>query len=364
MIRKAFVVGVSALCLVSCAHKATIDMTVDGIGEEKLALYRLDVSSSQLLDSVKTDAGGRFKYALNVEEGQPEFVYVYRGDAILASLLLEKGQKAVVKADTLGHYSVIGSEGSAKLAEVQADYNAFYQQISSQEDLSKAVKAYIDYYHGRVSYVMRNCKSLTVIPVFYQQLSPGVPIFSQPTDAVLFRRVCDSLKTVYPDSRFVKALEVETKARENQLGLNLALSQAQSVGFPELSLPGINGEKVSLSGVKAKAILLHFWTDTQDVQKLFNTEILLPLYKQYHKKGFEIYSVCLSNDKALWASVVRNQKLPWINVCDVSGAASAAASLYNVTTLPYSILITDGEIKSASINGEADLKAQLDKVLK
>lgn len=362
--KKLLAVGVAVLSLVSCARKTTIDFTAGGACKEKLAIYKLGVSSGELLDSVNTDASGHFRYSLSVEKNQPEFIYVYRGNTILSALLLEQGQRVVVNADTLGHYTVQGSDGSVLLSGVEADYNAFLQKMNSSQDPSERVRIYLDYYRSRVRYVMNNCKSLTVVPVFYQQLYQGASIFSQPTDAVLFRKVCDSLKTVYPESKFVKALEVETKNRENALALSVSLSQAQSVGFPELKMSDINGETASLTGVKAKAILLHFWSDGDDSQKLFNTEVLMPLYKKYHNRGFEIYSVCVSTDKALWASVVRNQKLPWINVCDALGVASPAISLYNVSSLPYSILITDGEVSSADIKGEDSLRATLDKVLK
>jgi hypothetical protein len=362
--KKVFYVGILALCLSSCVQKASIDMTVDGAPSEKLAVYKLNVSSGELLDSVSTDAAGHFRYSVKVEENQPEFIYVYRGNTILSTLLLEKGEKAVVKADTLGNFSVEGSQGSVELASVTADYNAFLKQMSSLQDPRDGVKIYLDYYRSRTSYVINHCKSLSVIPVLFQPLYADTPVFSQPTDAILFRKVCDSLKTVYPESRYVKALEQETKTRENQLSLNLSLSQAQSVGFPELQLPDINGEKVSLSGVKAKAILVHFWSDQQDAQKLLNTEVLLPLYREYHRRGFEIYSVCVSTDKALWASVVRNQNLPWINVCDGLGTGSTAVALYNVQSLPYSLLIADDEISAADIDGAKSLRSELDKILK
>ncbi|HCY72876.1 MAG TPA: hypothetical protein DHU75_01715 [Rikenellaceae bacterium] len=355
--------ALAVLCAVSCGNKTSIDMTVEGAPSTALAVYKLNASSSELLDSVKTDSHGRFRYNVKVEKGQPEFVYIYDGDTRLASLLLESGQKVVVDADTTGKYSVSGSEGSSELCEVEKDYNAFLHNMMACEDDRSAVSTYLAYYRSRVKYVMSHSKSLSVIPVFYQVLSPGVPVFSQPTDAVLFRSVCDSLKTVYPDSRFVRALDVDAKNRERQLGLSVTLSQAQEVGFPELNMPDVNAKKVSLAGIKSKAILVHFWSDGDNEQVLFNTDVLKPLYEKYHSRGLEIYSVCLSMDKALWASIVKNQKLPWVNVCDGKGVTSPAVTLYNVTTLPYSVLIFDGEISSVAIKGERDLRARLDKIL-
>lgn len=351
------------LCLCSCTRKATIDMSVEALGEEKLALYKMDVSNSQLLDSVKTDKNGHFRYGIPVAKGQPEFVYVYRGDVRLASLLLDRPGKVEVKADTLGNYSVRGSESSEQLRLVEKDYADFISRMRACEDNREAVQTYINYYRNRLTYVLENSKSMVVVPVMYQTLSEGVPIFSQNTDAIVFRQVCDSLKTVYPESRFVRALEAEAKARERNLNMAQALSMAQEASFPELSLPDVNSQKVSLSGLDSKVILLHFWTNTDPEQSLFNTDVLKPLYEKYHKKGFEIYSVCVSTDKAAWASVVRNQGLDWINVCDGRGSASSALVFYNVKSLPYSLLICDGELETLDIQGEKQLRSLLDKLL-
>ena len=65
------------LCLCSCSRKAVVDMSVEALGEEKLALYKMDVANSQLLDTVKTDKNGHFRYSVRVEKGQPEFYYLY-----------------------------------------------------------------------------------------------------------------------------------------------------------------------------------------------------------------------------------------------------------------------------------------------
>lgn len=348
----------------SCSPKTSVSVHVADAAGEKLAVHKLGVGMSELMDSVTTDTKGCFEYKLDVTEGQPEFIYVFRGATRIAALILEKGDKAVVEADTLGNYSVSGSVQSEALCEVEKAYSEFMKNILSAEDSRTATKTYIDYYRSRVQYVLSNTKSLSSIQVLYQNVSPDFPVFDQPTDAITFRVVCDSLKTVYPESIYVKALERETKRRENSLGLMNTLRNAQVAGFPDLILPNTNSEPVSLAGVDAKAILVHFWVADDPEQKLFNVDTLLPLYQKYHKKGFEIYSVCLSTDKALWASVVRNQKLPWINVCDGYGAYSKAITLYNVREVPTTILIANGEISTADIKGADGLSKTLSKILK
>ena len=339
-------------------------MTVKDAPQARLAVHKLNVSTSELMDSVTTDNQGRFRYKLDVKKGDPEFIYVFKGDTRLASLLLEAGEKAVVEADTLGNYTVTGSKGSEELCAVEKDYAEFISAMQNAPDTPSFSKTYINYYRSRLTYVLSHSSSLSVIPVFYQTLAPGIPVFSQATDAITFRAVCDSLKQSYPDSRYVKALDKEAQRRENALSLQVSLSKAQEAGFPELALPDVNSEKVSLTGVDAKAILVHFWTADDAAQKLFNQEVLMPLYSDYHPKGLEIYSVCISNDKALWASVVRNQKLPWINVCDGLGASSPALGYYNVKTLPSTVLIANGEVSSTKITGSKALRKELSKLLK
>ena len=362
--RTLILLGAALAVLGACSPKASFTVSVKDAPGARLAIHKLNVSTTELLDSVTADAQGRFSYKVDVKKGDPDFIYIFKGDTRLASLLLEAGEKAVVEADTLGNYSVTGSKGSEELCEVEKAYSEFISAMKTAPDASSFNKTYIEYYRGRLSYVMSHSSSLSVIPVFYQTLAPGIPVFSQATDAITFRAICDSLKQYHPDSRYVKALERETQRREKALGLQITLSQAQEAGFPELSLPDVNSEKVSLTGVDAKAILVHFWTADDAAQKLFNQDVLLPLYNKYHPKGLEIYSVCLSTDKALWASVVRNQNLPWINVCDGLGAACPALGLYNVQSLPSTVLIADGEVSSANISGEAALRKELSKLLK
>ena len=62
----------------------------------------LDINRYEVLDTVATDAAGKFSYKVDVKEGQPEFIYVFYKDTKIVSLLLEAGDNVTVEADTLG----------------------------------------------------------------------------------------------------------------------------------------------------------------------------------------------------------------------------------------------------------------------
>lgn len=344
----------------SCSDKVQIKGTVAGAPDSQVVVKQLSGSSLVVVDTVKTDASGAYSCKIDVPAGQPQFVYLFKGDTKVASLLLQKGDKVKVSSDTLGTYSVEGSEESGKLRQIEADFSDFMDRFSADAaagDNAAASKDYVAYYRSCVKYIMENSKSLTAIPVLYQKVNDNFPIFSQTTDAILFQNVYDSLMTVYPESKYVAALKKEAEKRFNLFNLSQRFQNVEESSYPDLNLPSMDGTKVRLSEVGSKVVMVYFWQAADASQKMFNQDVLVPLYKEYHPKGFEIYSVSLDTDKGAWASAVKSQKLPWINVCDGLGAASQAAVLYNINRgLPVAYVIVDGVLSSDVIRNDKDLR--------
>ena len=357
--------GLCALLAAACGKpSARIDGTLTDAGGRQVIVKMLDINNYRVLDTLKTDASGHYVYKVPVQPGQPEFVYLFYGDTKISSLLLEAGDEVKVVTDTLGFGSIVGSVESERLQEVEAKFAAFLREVEGAEDNAALRRSYIQYYRDAVKYVMTNPYSLTTVPVLFQNVSSDLPVFSQTTDALHFRNALDSLVTVYPDSRYVKALERETERRERLLSLDNQLSLATEAEYPDIKSKDVNGNEVSLYALDSKAVILFFWTVTDAESKILNQETYKPVYEDYHDKGLEIFAVSLDTDKAAWASVVRSQELPWVNVNDGLGSASPAVTLYNVTELPRAYLILDGKIVDRKVEGEKALRRELDKVLK
>ncbi len=367
-----FGLGYGFGCLIA-PKGAKVSGVVSGAHEVTLVAKKLNLNKFEVLDTIKTNSSGAFSYKVDVKKGDPEFIYLFNGENRIASLILQKGDKVKVDVDANGaNYSVTGSEESVKLAEVErveTDFNQALADITAKLDKigpasdeaaplrREMTRKYVDYYRDRVKYVMSNPKSLTVIPVLYQVVGENLPVFGQTTDAMHFRSCTDSLMTVYPDSRYVKALAEETARRENLLSLSARLSNAQQLGYIDIDLKDITGKSVKLSDVDAKVVMVYFWAASEAGQKMFNLDVLKPVYEDYRSRGLEIYGVSLDTDKTLWATTVKNQDLEWINVCDVAGIAATA---YNVPSLPTVYFIVDGEIKSdVGVRDEATLRRYL-----
>ncbi len=368
----------AAALVAACTPAAKIDGVVESAPSSEVIVKLLDVNRYEVLDTVKTDASGRFSYKVDVEKGQPEFLYIFYKDTKIASLLLESGDAVMVTSDTLGFYEVEGSDECVKLAQVENDHAATMGRLGAiSSRIEKATdpevvsalakdmtREYVQYYRNSVKYVLENSKSLTSVPVLYQNFGADLPVFAQSTDALHFRTVADSLETVYPESKYVKALRKEAERRSGYLELQAKLANAEEIGYPDIELPDINARKIKLSEVDAKVIMVYFWSATDANQKMFNLDVLKSLYDDYHKRGFEIYQVALDPDKASWAQVVKQQNLPWINVCDGLGGNSPYVLTYNLAGLPSAYIICDGDLVDGQVVDEKSLRKLIDKLLK
>lgn len=325
------VAAVSAIMSVSC-NKAAVQGSFPQSPLSGTVTARIsDKSGIKVLDTVKLSDKGSFKYEFPVKKGEPEFLYFYYGDTKVASLLLSRGDEVKLSCDTLGMWTVEGSLDCSRLRENELAL----AKLVSQPVIT--LRSYLEHYRSMMKYVMTNSHSLTVVPVLFQKAG-DTPVFSQASDGVLFNAIADSLETVYPKSRYVKILRDEAVSRINMLSFQSKIENAKETFFLDFELPDDKGQKVALSSVCGKATLLVFWNAGDPVHKMYNLEVLKPLYDKYEAAGLRIFAVNAGTDKNVWAMAVREQKLQWTNVCDTRGTA---LGLYGVSQVPAIFLISD-----------------------
>ena len=259
-----------------------------------------------------------------------------------------------------------GSAGSALLKEGDDAFRAYVGNLLALSEAgapnSDIAKEYVRHYREAVKFVMVNSKSLAVIPVLYENIGGSTATFSGLSDALVFRSACDSLKTVYPDSKYVKALDAEAQRRINLFEISNRMKNAEERAYPNVKMPSVNGTPAEIDSLDAKAILVYFWDDREATHKLFNQDVLKPVYEKYKARGLEIYAISINPDKAAWAQVVKAQELPWINVNDGLGTASRSLYTFNVASVPAMIVLTYSGMDF--ISGEKQLRAKIEKALK
>lgn len=147
----------------------------------------------------------------------------------------------------------------------------------------------------------------------------------------------------------------------------LAQQQAEAetaVGrqFKEIALVDMKGNMRRLSDVvKAnKLTLVDFWASwcRPCLAEMPNVK---RVYAQYHDKGLEIYGVSLDDNQLNWQGAVQRFQMPWIHVSDLKGWGSEGARIYNIKSIPATILIDqNGKILAKNLRGD-ELKEFVEK---
>jgi cytochrome c biogenesis protein CcmG/thiol:disulfide interchange protein DsbE len=121
----------------------------------------------------------------------------------------------------------------------------------------------------------------------------------------------------------------------------------------DFNLPGRGGERVKLSGLKGKVVLLDFWATWCTGCKV-EIPWFIEFDKAYRAKG--LAAVGVSMDDEGWKTIEPYLKKNPISYTIVAGTFDTAAP-YNVTALPVTVLIDRAGRVAAKHVGVVDKKA-------
>lgn len=156
------------------------------------------------------------------------------------------------------------------------------------------------------------------------------------------KKVAENLGPAYPNNPFVKNYVMMVTS---QAGVSIGAPA------PEIDLPGPDGKNVKLSSLKGKYVLIDFWASWCRPCRMENPN-LVNAYAKYKNKGLEIFGVSLDKEKDPWVAAIKQDNLTWIQVSDLQFWSSAAARLYNVSSIPKSFLLDkEGKIIATDLRG-------------
>jgi len=149
-----------------------------------------------------------------------------------------------------------------------------------------------------------------------------------------------------------------------QAGTNLAAEIQRMSSFvvggeaPNFTQLTPSGEELQLNDLRGKVVLVDFWASWCGPCRKENPHVL-HLYDEYKDKGFEVLGVSLDRTKDRWLQAIEKDGLKWLHVSDLKGWKNEVAQLYQVSSIPHTMLLdAEGKIIARGLRG-AQLEAKL-----
>lgn len=347
---------------------------------DTLYLEHRGLEGTEVLDSVILKKEGSFSFQ-QPSPPNPEFYQLRIGNQI-AVFVVDSVETLKISADATDLYrtfTLADSPVNDQLREVDALVMRTASIIANLENQHKASliddmtylaqldSALNDYKAEITRIILGNPGSAAAYYAVFQKINDYL-IFDpyNKQDYAMFGAVATSWNRYYPDTERTKhlyeftmnALKVR-RQQEQQEKLLQNIPVTTETGLPDIVLQDVNGNKIALSSLKGKVVLLDFVVYNADFSPEHNME-LNRIYQQNKSRGFEIYQISFDSDEHFWKISADN--LPWITVRDPQSVNARLLSVYNVREIPTAFIIDrEGDVVSR-IEDYAKLSDELRKV--
>lgn len=380
MKRTLFLLAIIILALAACKEKSSfiVKGTIKGEKKKYINLSRVDVNTAVIIDSAKVGSNGNFRF--RVKATDPDFYQLGFSSSEFITLLAEPGEKIKLRFEgrrLYNDYHVKGSEGTEKLRLLDSTLSVTTRKLDSLSTLYTKASSetgfetrgpeleqqFTTILNGQrkhnIAFVINNIHSLASIKALYQKINPDTYVLYDPKDLQYLKIVTDTLTKYYPRSKHVQALASDFTREMGELYTSRVHEMAKDIPETKLDpdLKNVDGKRIALSSLKGKYVLLTFWSVRSAACVEENLKFK-EYYKQYSRKGFEIYQINVDENEEVWRNAVKFDELPWISTREDDPRDPLNVKLFNVKALPTNYLFDrEGRIIGTNLHGRAlDIK--------
>jgi len=354
--KKLFYLSVISVIMAACSSdpQYVINGKIDGADSVMFILQKREAGKI-----VSFDSAVAYKGSFKMKGGPvryPDMVLLSAKDTRMRTqFYLENSEITVTgKLDSLYGANVTGSK-------TQDEYNGFVKSLDSVNE--KVMTVYNEYQLAEQSgdtaksaqlvkqieagqaemtqlqkdFVKNNPASFTT-----PQILSGLTYEMEGTEIESYINAMD---TAVANTEIIKDLKVRVEKMKK-----VAIGQKA----PDFTLNDPEGNPVSLySKVGAKLLLVDFWAAWCGPCRQENPNVV-NVYKEFNKKGFDVFGVSLDRTKDAWVKAIADDKLTWTHVSDLQYWNSEAAGIYAVSAIPANFLLDEnGVIIGRNLREEA-----------
>ena len=301
---------VSLLILLSCSEKEVNRYTIQGNGikEGTVFLYGSDESHKEV-----SSARSNGNFTISVTLNKAATFTLLLPDGKIIPLYAEPGITATLQPD-----SIIKSGWRVKGGATQALHDSISRVIDATHDIAgqrKTIEAFI---------------SKHPISEVNTELFRRYLIDIPDPDKEYLRKAISKLGGALQDHRYFATVKKTLDKRTGNVKHRM---------FPTFRYTTHDNRTVNLGTYSDKYLLVNIWA-TWHQESHDKIKKLRDIKNGVKSNNFAILNISLDSDTAIWGNAVLNDSIIGDNVFDIKGMNSDVLESFNITSLPYSILVT------------------------
>lgn len=346
-----------------------ISGTLENAESKVLVLEQFVNGKPVIIDSSVVNENGGFELATDATV--LDFYRIRITPQNASVFLLSPGEKITISGDggdLNTSLSVEGSENTKLLWSYYKEANSYGEKSQElrtqagaltqdqgekkQNIINEFNKINEDFISFTKTFIDENSSSPAVLP--------AIGNLNIETDLEYFEKARDGLKENFGGSSYYTSLNNQISQYKKSQEQNKMFEPGNET--PDITQNDPSGNPRSLSDLRGKIVLVDFWAAWCRPCRAENPNVV-KLYNKYNKDGFDVFSVSLDKTKDKWVAAIEKDGLVWPNhVSDLKYWSSEAAQLYNVKSIPFTVLLDkEGKVIGTKLRGAA-LEAKLKEI--
>lgn len=385
-----FIIGLfCSICLVSCAQGTGAageavggDFTLSGkithAETQKVYLKQINFATGSpiILDSASIQKDGSYQFKTTKIRGQHLFI-IQPADGY-PFLFINDGASATfnIDGDKPLNPEINGSEGTIGLYRFLATYrkddSSLVERFKALDSIHKLTKTTAK--DDSLRDALGEQRDQLIVQM-NKHIEAFVGSTSSPIAAFYVLKLM-APRSIQPEDLLPIAQKTSDRFQQDgslaaltsQLKVSLASDNPNNYALmnkaaPDLKMETPDGLDMKISDFKGKYLLVDFWASWCGPCRAENPNVV-KAYNQYKDKNFTILGVSLDKDKASWTKAIQQDHLGWNHMSDLKYWSSAAVDAYQLTGIPFNVLIDpNGKVIAQNLRGD-DLEKKLSEVLK